>query len=315
MVGGRDAGRDLVLGVDGGGTKTVGVLATTDGTELRRAEAGPANIHAVGAAGVDESLAGLLGVLLPGAEDVDRVGASVFGFAGTGREEDAREMAAAVARRGLTHRAAVTTDARIALHGALVGGPGLLLIAGTGSMCYGRDASGRESRAGGWGHLLDDVGSAYDLGMSSLRAVARQTDGRQPASPWGSATLRAAGADADGLIRWTARATKRDIAALAPVALAAAADGDPAAAALVGRAAADLASLVAAAAPALDLGPAPAVALTGGLLLNDAPYRALVVAAIARDCPQAVARAPVHDAAWGAVMMARDLLKEGGHDG
>jgi N-acetylglucosamine kinase-like BadF-type ATPase len=300
----------FVVGVDGGGTRTVGVLAGAHGREIRRVETGPTNLHSVGRSAARANLRLLLEALLGDVCLVDQVGASVLGFAGAGRAADAAEMAVAVKDHGLTRGVRVTTDARVALHGAHDGEPGLLLIAGTGSMCYGRDAAGKQSRAGGWGHLLDDVGSAYDVGLSSLRAVVRQADGRTRPSPWGAATLRAVGTGIEGLIDWAGAASKQDIAALAPVTVAAAGDGDASAVGLLERAATDLASLVAAAAPALDLGAKPTVALTGGLLLNDGPYRRLVVAALHRAHPTACARAPIHDAAWGAVLMARALLTE-----
>jgi len=259
---------------------------------------------------VRDSLACLLDSLLAGGRHVEDVAAAVFGFAGAGRPEDIAAMTAVVRDAGLAGRVCVTSDARVAHHGALDGADGLLVIGGTGSMCYGRDTAGNESRAGGWGHVLDDVGGAYDLGLSSLREAVQQADGRSPRTDWAGAVLRAASTDVDGLIRWTGEATKQDVAALAPVALEAAAQGDEAALRLARRAAVDLASLAVAAASGLELGRRPAVALTGGLLLNDEFYRELVVDALRRAYPIARAQAPIHDAAWGAALMARDLLAE-----
>ena len=82
----------------------------------------------------------------------------------------------------LAHKIEVTTDAAILLAAGTPEGWGLALVAGTGSIAYGRMADGRRARAGGWGHLLGDEGSAYALVLAGLRAVARAADGRGPAT-------------------------------------------------------------------------------------------------------------------------------------
>src|SRR5207244_3470283 len=88
----------------------------------------------------------------------------------------ARLLRAAV----VAERYAVVNDGAIALRAAIPRGPGVLVIAGTGSIGYGRDAAGREHRAGGWGYLLDDLGSAYVAGLAGLSAVLRAHDWRDP---------------------------------------------------------------------------------------------------------------------------------------
>src|SRR5690606_32133686 len=153
-------------------------------------------------------------------------------------------------------------------HDAFGSGPGLLVIAGTGSVAWGRAEDGRAARAGGWGHLLGDEGSGYALGLEALRAVVRAHDGRAPETTLRDAVLSHARARApEELIAWAATAAKADIAALAPRVAAAAREGDAAARAIVDRAAHDLAGHIRAL--HARLGPwsaPPAVAMTGGLL-------------------------------------------------
>src|SRR5262249_22672332 len=118
------------------------------------------------------------------------VASACLGLAGAGRPEDRRCVLDWAQRRGLAHRALVTTDAVLLLAAGTPEGCGLAVVAGTGSIAWGRDAAraaaraaaGREARAGGWGPLLGDEGSGYALALAALRAVTLACDGRGPAT-------------------------------------------------------------------------------------------------------------------------------------
>jgi len=128
----------------------------------------------------------------------------------------------------------VGMDVEGAHRDAFGGGPGVLLVVGTGSMAWGRDPSGREIRVGGWGGMLGDEGSGYWFGLGGLRAVARAADGRGPRTGLTETLLEALGLhDPPSLIPWASTATKGEIAALAPRVLEAAFSGDPAGAELL----------------------------------------------------------------------------------
>jgi N-acetylglucosamine kinase-like BadF-type ATPase len=186
-------------------------------------------------------------------------------------------------------------------------GPGVLVVAGTGSIAWARALDGTTVRVGGWGQLLGDEGSGYDIGLSGLRAVARAADGRgEPTALTDAIPDHLGLAAPDALIAWAAAASKAQIAALAPIVLRCADGGDAAALALRSAAVDALVELVATAARRVDAN-APQVALAGGLIAGDGPLRAHVSEALRRRLPQArVSDRPV-DAALGAARIARTL--------
>ncbi|HEY8470430.1 MAG TPA: BadF/BadG/BcrA/BcrD ATPase family protein [Longimicrobiales bacterium] len=300
----------IYLGLDGGGTHTTVLATDAAGAELARVEGDAGIVDARDPA----ARAGVLGALVRRA--LERAGAAppaaalCCALAGAGRETERRALLAALEPLGLACAIQIVGDGEAAFHDAFGTGPGILLIAGTGSIAWGRAADGRTARAGGWGQVLGDEGSGYALGLAGLRAVARARDGRGPDTALTEMLLAATGVGApEELIGWVARADKAAIAALAPRVAAAAGAGDGVAAGIVDQAARELAAHVAALHQ--RLGPwrePPAVALSGGLIARAAaPLRDPVVAAIAALTPPLrILDRPV-DAARGAAALARAL--------
>ncbi len=305
----------FVLGVDGGATKTVGVRAGLTGPGVLRAEVGPTNLHAADGHAVADNLRAVIDALCT--DRVPRVApeATVLGVAGAGRPEDVRRMVELARSAGLRGRLTVTTDASVALHGATGGRPGILVIAGTGSICYGRAADRREARAGGWGHILDDAGSGYGIGLAAVRVLVRQADGRARRTALHDAVLAAIETDIDGVVAWAASASKAEVAALATTVLDAAAAGDRPAAKILAAGARDLADLVAAVAAKLGGGSAQTVVLSGGLLAHDGPYRRQVSAEMSKRRADVRIEQPAAEPAWGAVLMAREIAAKGNAHG
>lgn len=172
------ATRTLVLGVDGGGSKTRAVVADGAGEILGEGLAGPSNPLRVG---VGEAVGAIRDAAdkacaEAGVRRVEIVAAEV-GLAGVRRADIRERMRAAIAELGFK-TVEVVTDADIALHGATDGKPGIVIIAGTGSICCGINARGRRACAGGWGPLVGDEGSGAWIARRALQAVARATDGR-----------------------------------------------------------------------------------------------------------------------------------------
>lgn len=172
------AARTLVLGVDGGGSKTRAVVADGAGAVLGEGLAGPSNPLRVG---VGEAAAAIRDAAdracaEAGVRRVEIVAAEV-GLAGVRRADIRERMRAAVADLGVK-TVRVVTDADIALYGATGGKPGVVIIAGTGSICCGINARGRRACAGGWGPVAGDEGSGSWIARRALQAVARATDGR-----------------------------------------------------------------------------------------------------------------------------------------
>ncbi len=174
----------LYAGVDGGGTRTRAVVTAPDLLPLGRGASGPTNASTVPVPHLVQSVTEAVDDALEaaGASRSDLALLSC-GLAGVDASATAGRLVAALEAVYGPGHVRVTTDARIALAGALpdpVGGAGAVLIAGTGAICFGRNAHGLEERAGGWGALIGDEGSASEIARRGLAAVARDVDGRGP---------------------------------------------------------------------------------------------------------------------------------------
>lgn len=301
----------LVLGVDGGGTGTVVLLASrdTDGgwKVLGRGEAGPSNRHAVGTeaalAALDEATDRAFAAAHRSRQPVR---AACLGLAGAGRPGDQEIVRDWAAQVKLADAVEVIEDAALLLAAGTPAGWGIAVVAGTGSMAFARRADGRTARSGGWGALLGDEGSGYAIALAGLRAVARSADGRTPLTLLTERLLAALGLKrpqelVDTVYRGSDRAA---LAALAPVVLDAAEGGDPVAGHIVREAAGELAAAAAAAARALEFGSAFPVALAGGLLASYPSYCERFHAALADRGLSAAPVALVREPAEGAVHIA-----------
>src|SRR6266513_5036380 len=167
-----------VLGLDAGGTKTVCLLADESGAILAEARGPGANLHSAGELTVEKVLHEVMETAI-GDRDITP-SAICLGIAGVDREDEARTVRAIMRRIGHKSRVLVVNDALIALVAGAQDAPAIVIIAGTGSIVYGRNAKGEAARAGGWGYVLGDEGSGYWIGRAALRAVLRQADRRGP---------------------------------------------------------------------------------------------------------------------------------------
>ena len=170
----------LVIGIDAGGTKTEAILADGHGEVIARARRGGANLAAHGELAVEKTLHEVIEEAL-GQEHL-RPDVICLGIAGVDRPEDNAIIQGIMRRIGARARILVTNDALIALVAGAGAGVGVVVIAGTGSIAYGRNAENEAARAGGWGYILADEGSAFWIGRQALRAVVRAADGRGPAT-------------------------------------------------------------------------------------------------------------------------------------
>jgi len=236
----------LYLGIDGGQSSTTALIADETGRILGAGRGGPCN-H-VAAAERRAKFISTIRACIGGAGE--RAGfdardvafaAACFGFSGGAEDKESylRELVRS-SKYKFTH------DAEIALTGALAADPGIIVIAGTGSMAFGRNASATTARAGGWGYLFGDEGGAFDLTRRALRAALQYEEG------WGSQTLlrdsllnAAAAPDANTLLhRFYNEFDRASIASLAPLVTQAAEQGDPLARQVVADACHQLACFV-----------------------------------------------------------------------
>ncbi|MEZ4267861.1 MAG: BadF/BadG/BcrA/BcrD ATPase family protein [Myxococcota bacterium] len=169
-----------VIGLDAGGTKTAGALATLDGRVVARARSGPGNYQSIGAAAARGVYAEVLGTLFARAEEAGiTVVACAFGLAGLDRPKDAavlEPLLAALLPAGVGR--VVVNDTFLVLRAGSASGCGVAVVSGTGSNCCGVAPDGRQTRIGGLGYEFGDGSGAGDLGVDVVRAAFRGEDGR-----------------------------------------------------------------------------------------------------------------------------------------
>ena len=171
----------LVLGVDGGGTSTVALLALPKGEPIGRGVAGPSNAKAVGAAAARQALEAAIAAAFADAGLESRtVSVACLGLAGFDRPEDKQLLGEWAEAGKWAERLILGNDGDLVVAAGTADGWGVGVIAGTGSIAVARTPDGRKSRAGGWGHLIGDEGSAYGLVLAALRRLARRADAASP---------------------------------------------------------------------------------------------------------------------------------------
>ena len=235
----------LYCGWDGGGTKTEVCLTDGTGRTLSSAVFGPLNPNGTSPEQVRNTVRQCVDYMAAQAGSLSAVGGLAVGMAGISNQSAAELLKQELAEAGWTGPLLLAGDQEIALAGA-VEGPGMLLIAGTGSVCCGRDPEGRPFRVGGYGHLIDDVGSGWAIGRSILTAVIRAADGRAGATVLTDLVFERLGVRNVGdLITWlyAPETGKREVASLASLLPDALALRDPAAESIARQAAEDLAEL------------------------------------------------------------------------
>lgn len=175
---------DYYIGIDGGGTKTKCVLTDNELNVLFKTKSGPSNFLTIGIEPVSQTIFELVKSSMESHTFIhDELKSIVLGTTGAGRRTDAERLEKAVIELAKKNNFELPTfkvvsDARIALEGAFSGNPGSILIAGTGSIMFGKDKNGEIHRVGGFGRLIGDEGSGLTLGRKGLNVLAKFFDGR-----------------------------------------------------------------------------------------------------------------------------------------
>ena len=322
--------KEWVFGIDGGGTNSRIRVEDLSGELLYEGSSGGTNPNVRPADEISEVLRGLVAGAFSSGLDPRGCRAGFVGSAGVDRQEDRTAMAVRIERefRAVAGwktaalfpadppalRFAAGNDAEPALVGALSDVEGFLLIAGTGSIAYGRSRSGRCERAGGWGHFLGDEGSAFWIAFEGIKRGIRSSEGRDRPSGLLNAALDFFGfSTASDLLAFTYFAfDKARIASFAPSVLALAEAKDALAVRLVDQAARELASL------ALSVYRRMAsemvrkrLAPYGGLLEKNDKLRGEVFRLLEKAAPDLEIVEPLGSAAAGACRLARELLLDG----
>jgi N-acetylglucosamine kinase-like BadF-type ATPase len=295
-----------VLGIDAGGTKTVCLLADGSGRIVAEARGGGANLQASGELEVEKVLHGIMDQAL-GDRDI-RPDAICLGIAGVDRPSDAAAVRGIMRRIGFKSRVLVVNDALIALVAGAGDEPGVVIVAGTGSIAYGRDGSGRAARAGGWGYLLGDEGGGFWVGRAALAAVVRQFDGRGPATLLTEMVLAEMGLTSPTeLIHavYDNGLPRRSIAGIASVVQRTVDAGDAVAADILDRAAVELTSAAASVIEKLNMrGDEFRLVLAGGMFAGIPALVPSVTGRLGEVAPRSRVRLLEGEPATGAVQLA-----------
>jgi len=263
----------FLIGIDGGGSKTVALLADTAGRVLGRGVAGPSNHQVVGVPAAEAALNQAIRAAFAEARVEPRLPHAIgLGMSGVDRPDDQAVIRTWADDQMPGAIVVIVNDAEIVLAAGTPEGWGVALICGTGSIAVGRDREGRGARAGGWGYILGDEGSGYAIGQAALRAVVRADDGRGPQTALTRAILAHWSLSAPqaliGRLHRSSMPSTRDIAELAVLVEAVAAEGDAVARGILQEAGRELALTVDAVVRSLGMpGPVPC-ALAGGVIVK-----------------------------------------------
>jgi N-acetylglucosamine kinase-like BadF-type ATPase len=300
-----------VLGIDAGGTKTVCLLADAEGAVVSEGRGPGANLHTAGELAVEKVLHEVMETAI-GDRDISPA-AICLGVAGVDRADEARTVGAIMRRIARHSRVLVVNDALIALVAGAGDAAGILLNAGTGSIAYGRNASGEAARAGGWGHMIGDEGSGYWIGREALAAVMRAADGRGPSTrltPEMLAHFQVADVSRLPRIVYDREVPRMSVAAVGPIVQQVVEQGDAVATRILERAADELVLAVQSVASRLEMrGDTFTVYLAGGVfkvvpwLAQELPRRLIEVAP--RCQVQLLDAEPAVGAVWLALAEAR----------
>ncbi|MBI2618615.1 MAG: hypothetical protein HYW57_00870 [Ignavibacteriales bacterium] len=310
-----------VVGIDGGGTKTAAMLADPNGTILAEDTGGPSNFQLIG---VDQAAQVLFSVIQGccgkagcALSDVKSV---VAGLTGAGRESDRERMQQAFHNhtRGFGtdfDLVTVESDARIALEGAFKGGSGIILIAGTGSIAFGKAPGGAILRVGGWGRLVGDEGSGYSIGKDGLNIVSKELDGRGGKTLLTKLVAEKFGLSNQEQIITAVYRNNFDIASLAPLVIEAAAKQDKECERILNRAAFELSEHVRSLTFKIEEAARGTrkkipLAFIGSILTSENIFSRVVKHKIEYSLPQVSVIKPQSAPAHGAVLMALEQMKQ-----
>lgn len=295
------------IGMDGGGTRTR-IAVITDEKECFRCETGGINYNSFSKKEIMESLSIGLQTLIEHGYMPANCESIGIGAAGVSNPDAEPFLKSCINKIGFTSSIVVAGDQEAALLGGIGQNPGILLIAGTGSICIIQDGKGKSFRTGGFGHIIDDAGSAYAVGRDILTAIARAQDGREEKTAlqkdvYDKIQIRNAGS----LVSWIydKNRTKSEIAALASCLTPERMSSDSVAARIGDKAAEELVLLIRAVLKKIDLEKSEKypLLLEGGLILHNERIRERFFAILSEEKIPVYLEEKKNDAAYGAAFL------------
>lgn len=300
-----------VAGMDGGGTKTAVTIADETGRIVHTFRSGALNFNGQDEESIARSLQDIFAEIVSVCGSIECCGQVCIGTAGVSNPTVKSKLETLARSCGYQGGLLITGDQETALWGAHGRPYGIILIAGTGSICYGRNESGLTHRAGGFGHLIDDEGSGYSIGRDLISTLVRAQDGRLPETPITQMVYDKLGVSSvQEIIRFVydKRTNKKDIAALAPILSEACLQGDGAALHIAIRSAHSLLELAVPVVERLSMQQG-SLAMDGSVLLHNTYVQRTFVDMLQQRYPMLNCITPKNDASAGAVLMALDQLQ------
>lgn len=299
-----------IVGIDGGGTKTAVIITHEQEDTLLTFTVGPINYNGGDANAIAASFEEIFNQTKLYCGNLQEVAHICIGAAGISNPLVVNFLEQHVRDHGYTGPLTITGDQETALYGAQNAMQGIILIAGTGSICFGVNDKGAQHRTGGFGHLIDDEGSGYSIGRDLLSILVQAEDGRIkdtiiPAMVYEQLGLSNV-KDIVGFV-YNKNTTKKDIAQLAPIMTIACEKGDAQALALAEQCAASLYELIVPVIERLKLYDSP-IAIAGSVLQKSRFVKEALERKLAQSYPQTKLILPIKDAAYGAVLLGRTKM-------
>jgi N-acetylglucosamine kinase-like BadF-type ATPase len=301
----------FVAGLDGGGTKTAVTISDESGLVIHTFTSGPINYNGQDEVSIGHSFREIIETISEVCGGLDHCVQICIGAAGLSNPSNIKRLQSNVRELGYQGGLLIVGDQETALCGAQENEYGIIVIAGTGSICYGKNSFGVSHRAGGFGYLIDDEGSGYSIGRDLLTAVVRAYDGRSPETAITSmvyAQLKVETVQQIIGLLYDKNTSKKDVASLAPILSEACALGDKAALSIAHKSASSLYELLVPVAEKLSLQQGR-LAMAGSVLLKNTFVQSAFVEMVKQRYPDMLCMTAKKDASWGAVLMALNCLK------
>ncbi|SDN39592.1 BadF-type ATPase [Paenibacillus sp. yr247] len=301
-----------VAGLDGGGTKTAVTVADENGLVVHTFTSGAINYNGQDEVSIRHSFQEIFDTVARVCGGLDHCAQVVIGAAGLSNPTVIARLESNVRESGYQGELFIIGDQETALCGAHDSEYGIILIAGTGSICYGKNEYGLSHRTGGYGHLIDDEGSGYSIGRDLLSALVQANDGRLPETIITDMVyeqLQLSSVQQIIGFVYDKRTNKKDIAALAPILSDACERGDKVALTIAKKSALSLFEIVVPVVEKLSLQKG-SLAMAGSVLLKNSFVQSAFVDMLKKGYPDLHCIIAKNDASSGAVLMALNRLKD-----
>jgi N-acetylglucosamine kinase-like BadF-type ATPase len=303
-----------IIGIDGGGTKTDCAASDLNGNVLFDTKGKPSNFLVEGTEKVSEAILSLINTCKENLKfDYSDIEIIIIGTAGAGRKTDAERLKTSFLNYSKNHainfkKIVVESDAVIALEGAFSGKPGAILIAGTGSIMFGKDLEGKIHRVGGFGRKIGDEGSGYNLGRKGLNAVSKEFDRRGKPTLITNYLKEKFAVNSPEILISEVYGNEFDIASIAPLVISAAEKNDETALKIIDEETNELLLHISSMKQKLNL-PEFNLCLIGGLINKENFYSKRLKEKIIKNFPYIKLQLPENSPVIGAVLMAKRFLK------